>query len=165
MVVALKNLNSSSEWIWPHCAKLHIHSELKCLISFGNWFWHLIVGNRSIVLTFYQKRPVFALKIHPRPQRPKRSTKANKGLQSPKLQNSLISSIFNVKLSINVSVIVKKDVLFIDNFTLNIDAIKEFWSFEVLDFAGLCWPSLAFAALDKLLKQKLAFFVLKKSTL
>ena len=32
--------------------------------------------------------------------------------------------------------------------------------FEVLDFAGLCWPSLAFlafVALDDFLKQKLAF--------
>jgi hypothetical protein len=31
---------------------------------------------------------------------------------------------------------------------------------EVLDFAGLCWPSLAFlafVALDNFLKQKLAF--------
>jgi hypothetical protein len=30
--------------------------------------------------------------------------------------------------------------------------------FEVLDFAGLCWPSLAFVALDEFFKQKLAFF-------
>jgi hypothetical protein len=32
--------------------------------------------------------------------------------------------------------------------------------FEVLNFAGLCWPSLAFlafVALDKFFKQKLAF--------
>jgi hypothetical protein len=32
--------------------------------------------------------------------------------------------------------------------------------FEVLDFAGLCWPSLAFlafVALDDFLKQKLTF--------
>ena len=29
--------------------------------------------------------------------------------------------------------------------------------FKVLDFAGLCWPSLAFVALDNFLKQKLAF--------
>jgi Na+-transporting NADH:ubiquinone oxidoreductase subunit NqrB len=36
------------------------HGELKCRISFGNWFWHLIVGNMSIVLNFYQQRPVFA---------------------------------------------------------------------------------------------------------
>jgi hypothetical protein len=31
-------------------------------------------------------------------------------------------------------------------------------SFEVLDFAGLCWPSLAFVALDEFFKQKRAFF-------
>ena len=34
-------------------------------------------------------------------------------------------------------------------------------TFEVMDFAGLFWPSLAFlafVALDKFLKQKLAFF-------
>ena len=29
--------------------------------------------------------------------------------------------------------------------------------FKVLDFAGLCWPSLAFVALDNFLKQKLTF--------
>jgi hypothetical protein len=29
--------------------------------------------------------------------------------------------------------------------------------FEILDFAGLCWPSLAFVALDEFLNQKLAF--------
>ena len=29
--------------------------------------------------------------------------------------------------------------------------------FEVLDFAGLCWPLLAFMALDDFLKQKMAF--------
>jgi hypothetical protein len=29
--------------------------------------------------------------------------------------------------------------------------------FEVLDFAGLCWPSLAFVTLDDFFKQKLAF--------
>ena len=34
-------------------------------------------------------------------------------------------------------------------------------TFDVLDFAGLCWPSLAFlafVALDEFFKQKLAFF-------
>jgi hypothetical protein len=34
-------------------------------------------------------------------------------------------------------------------------------NFEVLDFAGLCWPSLAFlafVALEEFFKQKLAFF-------
>ena len=29
--------------------------------------------------------------------------------------------------------------------------------FEVLGYAGLCWPSLAFVALDDFFKQKLAF--------
>ena len=29
--------------------------------------------------------------------------------------------------------------------------------FEVLGYAGLCWPSLAFVAFDDFLKQKLAF--------
>ena len=29
------------------------HSELKWSINLGNWFWHLSVGNRSIVLNFY----------------------------------------------------------------------------------------------------------------
>ena len=43
---------------------------------------------------------------------------------------------------------------FIDDITLNSDNNKEI---EVLDFAGLCWPSLAFLALDNFLKQKLAF--------
>ena len=44
---------------------------------------------------------------------------------------------------------------YIDDYTLNIDDIKEFWSF------GLCWPSLAilaFVALGEFFKQKLAFF-------
>ena len=71
------------------------HSELKCPISFENCFWHLIVANRSIVLNFYQKRPVFALKTHPRPQRPKRPMKANKGQQSPK--TSKLFDIINIQ--------------------------------------------------------------------
>ena len=29
--------------------------NLKCPISFRNWFWHLIVANRSITLNFYPK--------------------------------------------------------------------------------------------------------------
>ena len=85
-----------------------MHSDLKWPITFGNWFWHLIVGNRSIVLNFYQQRPVFALKNHPRPQRPKRPMKANKGQHSPKLQISLLLSLFNVKSSTNVNTILKK---------------------------------------------------------
>ena len=86
------------------------HSDLKCPITFGNWFWYLIVGNRSIVLTFYQKRPIFPLKNCPRPQRPKRPMKANKGQQSPRLQIYLLLSLFNVKSSINVNMILKKCV-------------------------------------------------------
>ena len=35
------------------------------------------------MLNFYQKRPVFTLKIHPRPQMPKRPMKASKGMYSP----------------------------------------------------------------------------------
>ena len=65
-------------------------------------------GNRSIVLNFYQKKLVFALKNYPRPQRPKRPMKANKGQQSSKLQISLLLSLFNVKSSINVNMILKK---------------------------------------------------------
>ena len=37
------------------------------------------------MLNFYHQRPVFAQKIHPRPQRPKRPMKAKKGHQRPKL--------------------------------------------------------------------------------
>jgi hypothetical protein len=37
--------------------------------------------------------------------------------------------------------------------------------FEVLGYAGLCWPSLAFVALDDLFKQKLAFVGKKISTI
>jgi hypothetical protein len=62
------------------------------------------------VLDFYQKKLVFALKRYPRPQRPKRPMKANKGQQSPKLQISLLLSLFNVKSSINVNMILKKSV-------------------------------------------------------
>jgi hypothetical protein len=64
-----------------------------------------MVGNGSNVLNFYQQRPVFALKKYPRPQRP---MKANKGQQSPKLQISLLLSLFNVKSSIKVNMILNK---------------------------------------------------------
>ena len=87
-----------------------MHSVSKFQISFGNWFWHLIVESRSIVLEFYQQRPVFALKNHPRPQRPKRPMKANKGQHSPKLQIYMLLSLINVKSSINVNIILKKCV-------------------------------------------------------
>ena len=69
-----------------------------------------MVGNGSNVLDFYQQSPVFALRNYPRPQRPKRPMKANKGQQSPKLQISLLLSLFNVKSSINVNMILKKCV-------------------------------------------------------
>ena len=59
------------------------------------------------MLNFYQQRPVFALKNNPRPQRPKRSMKANKGQQSPKLQKNILLSLLNVKSSINVNKILK----------------------------------------------------------
>ena len=65
------------------------------------------------------------------------------------ISNFLKTHFFNITLT------------FIGDFTLNLDDIKEFRSFEVLDFAGLCWLSLAFLAfmtLDKFLQQKLAFF-------
>ncbi len=70
----------------PFQLTLGKHSDSKCRISFAICFWHLNVGNRSIVLNFYQQRPVFALKIHPRPLRPKRPMKAKKGHQRPELQ-------------------------------------------------------------------------------
>ena len=73
-------------WSWIESALSPAHSDLKRLITFGNWFWHLIVGNRSIVLNFYQQRPVFALKNCPRPQRPK---KANEGQQRPAKSKTL----------------------------------------------------------------------------
>ena len=56
--------------------------------------------------------------------------KANKGQQSPKLQNSLITSIFNVKSSIDKTSLFSITLTFIDHFTLNIDDIKESTPFE-----------------------------------
>ena len=53
---------------------------------------------------------IFALKNRPRPQRPKMLMKANKGQHSPKLQISLLLSLFNVKSSTNVNTILKKNV-------------------------------------------------------
>ena len=60
-----------------------------------------------------------------------------------KISNFLKTHFFNIVLT------------FIDDFTLIITK-----KFEVLGYAGLCWPSLAFlafVALDDFLKQKLAF--------
>ena len=89
---------------FPRCQKCRAATHSECRISFRNWFWHLIVANRSIMLNFYQKRPVFALK---------KSSKATKDKKASKVQNlkTLISSIFKVYSSINVSVILKKGVL------------------------------------------------------
>ena len=50
------------------------------------------------MLEFYHQRPVFALKNHPRPQRPKRPMKAKKGHQRPKLQK--IIDFINIKCKI-----------------------------------------------------------------
>ena len=74
------------------------HSDSHCWISFVNWFWHLIVGNRSIGLNFYQQRPVFALKFFQRPQRSKRPMKARKGHQRPELQK--IIDFINIQCKI-----------------------------------------------------------------
>ena len=57
-----------------------------------------MVGNSSIALNFYQQRPVFALKNYPRPQRPKRPTKANKGQQSVRLQISFVIITIQCKI-------------------------------------------------------------------
>ena len=142
-----------------------LHSDLKCPITFGNLFWHLTVGNRPIVLNFYQQRPVFALKNCPRPQRPK---KANEGQQRPAKSKTLN---FFVIITIQCKIINKckyttkkmcfKEIwnfhfhyinflktpifsilfTFVDNFTLNSDNNKEIWRF------GLCWLLLAFIGL------------------
>jgi hypothetical protein len=50
------------------------------------------------VLNFYQQRPIFALKIHPRPLRPKRPMKVKKGHQRPELQN--IIDFINIQCKI-----------------------------------------------------------------
>ena len=61
--------------------------------------------------------------------------KANKGQQSPKLQIYLLLSLFNVKSSKNVNMILKNFLkrhfsgiifTFVDDFTLNSDNNKEF---------------------------------------
>ena len=67
------------------------HSDLKCQITFGNGFWVLNGGNRSIVLNFYQKKLVFALKNYPRPQRPKRPIQAKK-----RPAKSITSKVFDI---------------------------------------------------------------------
>ena len=42
-----------------HWGFRQVYSDLECLGTFGNWFWDLIIGNRSNLLNFYQKRPIF----------------------------------------------------------------------------------------------------------
>ena len=115
----------------------NIHTDSKCLIAFGDWFWHLIGRNRSIVLDFYQQRPVFAQKIHPRPQRPKRPKKVIKGQNFKK---PLILSIFNVKLSINGNEILRISCFSkIGNFHFhNIEFLKLHFV-KNIKIAGFCW--------------------------
>ena len=69
------------------------HSDSDCWILFGNWFWHLIVGNRSIGLNFYQQRSVFALKICQRPQRSIRPMKAKKPVKGQNFKNHYFINI------------------------------------------------------------------------
>ena len=63
-----------------------------------------------------------------------------------KISNFLKTPVFSITLT------------FINDYVLNVDDIKEFWSF------GLCWSLFAFiafldfAALDESFKQKVAFF-------
>ena len=57
-----------------------------------------------------EKANFFLKKIVQGHQRPKRPMKANKGQQSPRLQIYLLLSLFNVKSSINVNMILKKCV-------------------------------------------------------
>ena len=71
------------------------------------------------MLNFHQQWPFFALKNYPRPQRPKRPMKANKGQHGPKLQICLLLSLFNVKSSMNVKVILNKCVFKKSKISLN----------------------------------------------
>ena len=61
------------------------HSDLECLGTFGNWFWDLIVGNRSIMLRFLSAMAIFCFK------KLSKAKKANEGQQRPtkasKVQN------------------------------------------------------------------------------
>ena len=114
------------------CAAMCVksHSDLECLGTFGNWFWDLIVGNRSIMLNFYQQWPFFASKNYPRPQRPKRPMKANKGQQSPKLQISFVIITIQCKI-INKCQCGKKNV-FLKN-------LKFSFSLHKLLEITFCW--------------------------
>ena len=57
-----------------------VHSAINWQFWFENCFWHLIIGNSSILFNFYQQRLVFAWKIHSRPTKTK---KANEGHKRP----------------------------------------------------------------------------------
>ena len=56
------------------------------------------IRNRSIALNFHLQRPVFALKIRTRPQRPKKPMKAKKGHKRPDLQK--IINFINISFKI-----------------------------------------------------------------
>ena len=73
-------------------------------------------------------------------------------------QNQTLLNIYS-KITFLTSREIHRNKLYhilVDDYSLNIDDINNFGSLGLLDFAGLCWPSLA---LDKFCKQKLAFFV------
>merc|ERR1712051_728740 len=90
-----------------------------------------------MVLNFHQQRPVFALKNHPRPQRPKRPKEAIKGQN---FQKSLISSIINVKSSINEIVILRKSFFSkIDNFHFHNIKFLKLHFIKNVKIAGFCW--------------------------
>ena len=92
------------------------------------------------MLNFHQQRPVSALKNHPRPQRPKRPMKAKKGHQRPKLSKILISSIINVKSSINWNVILRKSCFSkIDNFHFHNIKFLKLHFVKNVKIAGFCW--------------------------
>ena len=89
------------------------------------------------MLDFYQQRPVFAQKIHPRPQRPKRPKKVIKGQNFQKL---LISSIINVKSSIKWNVILRKSCFSkIDNFHFHNIKFLKLHFVKNVKIAGFCW--------------------------
>ena len=92
------------------------------------------------MLEFYQQRPVFALKNHPRPQRPKRPMKAKKVIKGQNFQKLLISSIINVKSSINGNVILRKSCFSkIDNFHFHNIKFLKLHFVKNVKIAGFCW--------------------------
>jgi hypothetical protein len=64
----------------------------------------------SIVLNFYQERPFLLKKIYKaiKAKKANEGQQANKDQHSPKLQNLLLLSLFNVKSSKNVNMIPEK---------------------------------------------------------